>query len=122
MAAHAKYALRCPRISQVVDFALAVTAAETRRAKCLIAGKDGKVFDLVTACAAAVGAVVANKGAVTEQKQVGVRVEERSACITAKAVQMPSIASYKKKSAHSEIRSGVDKVVSVGVCWAELAK
>lgn len=86
MATHAKYTLRCPGISQVIDFALAVAAAEARRAECLIARKDRKIFDLVAACAAAVCAVVANKGAVAEQKQVGVRVEESSACITAEAV------------------------------------
>lgn len=103
MAAHTKYALRCPGISQVVDFALAIPAAETRRAECLIARKDGKIFNLVAARAAAVGAVVANKGAVTEQKEVGVRVEKGSACVTSEAVQMPSIASYRKRSAQSEI-------------------
>ena len=92
MTPHAKDALGGPGISEVVDFALAVAAAEAGRAECLIARKDGKVFDLVAAGAAAVGAVVADEGAVAEEEQVGVRVEEGAASVTAEAVQMPSVA------------------------------
>lgn len=86
MTAHAKDALRSPGITEVVYFALAVAAAEARRTECLVARKNGKVFDLVAACAAAISAVVANQGAVAQQQQVGVGVEEGPACVAAEAV------------------------------------
>jgi hypothetical protein len=41
---------------------------------------------------AAVGAVVADEGAVSEEQQVGVRVEEGAARVAAEAVDMPSVA------------------------------
>ena len=64
MAAHAKYPLRGPGVSKVLNLALAVAAAEARRAEGLIPGKDGKVFNLVAASTAAIGAVVAYEGAI----------------------------------------------------------
>lgn len=66
MAVHAKDALRRAGVSQVVDLALAVSAPETARAKGLVAGEDCEVLDLVAAGGAAVGAIVADEGAIAE--------------------------------------------------------
>lgn len=49
MTRHAKYALARPRISQVVDFALAVAAFEAVCAECLVACKNSEIFNLVAA-------------------------------------------------------------------------
>lgn len=93
MTAHTEYALARPRISQVFNLALAVATSETGGAKCLIAGEDCEVFDLVAACVAAVCAVVTNKGAVAEEEEVGVGVEECAAGVASETIYMPSIAS-----------------------------
>jgi len=61
MTRHAKDALRRPRIPQVLNLAFAVPAAETTRAESLIASQNGEIFDLVTAGAAAVCAIVADE-------------------------------------------------------------
>ncbi|KFZ11385.1 hypothetical protein V501_04804 [Pseudogymnoascus sp. VKM F-4519 (FW-2642)] len=66
-------------------------AAEAGGAEGLVAGQDGEVLDLVAAGAAAVGAVVADEGAVAEEEQVGVGVEEGVALVAAEAVEMPSV-------------------------------
>ncbi|KFY20889.1 hypothetical protein V493_07604, partial [Pseudogymnoascus sp. VKM F-4281 (FW-2241)] len=66
-------------------------AAEAGGAEGLVAGQDGEVLDLVAAGAAAVGAVVADEGAVAEEEKVGVRVEEGVALVAAEAVEMPSV-------------------------------
>lgn len=94
MASHAKNALRCARIAQVLDLALAVAASKAIRAEGLVAGQDGQVLDLVAAVVAAVRAVVADERSVAEEQQVGVRVEEGAAGVAAEAVDVPSIASY----------------------------
>ena len=72
MTAHAKDALRGARIAQVLDLPLAVATSEAARAEGLVAGEDGQVFDLVSAGIAAVGAVVADEGAIAKEEQVGV--------------------------------------------------
>lgn len=91
MAAHAEDALRRASIAQVLDLPLAVPTLEACCAEGLVAGQDRKVFDLIAAGRAAVGAVVANERAIAEQQQVGVRVEQRIAGVTAEAVDMPSV-------------------------------
>lgn len=93
MAGHAKDTLRGAGIAQVLDLALAVAAAEAIGAEGLVARQDGQVFDLVAAVVAAVGAVVAYQGAVAEQQEVRVRVEQGAAGVAAEAVDVPSVAS-----------------------------
>ena len=93
MALHAEDALGCSGVSEIFNFALAVAALEAGSAKGLIAGQNGEVFNLVAAGAAAVGAVVAYERAIAEEQEVGVRVEEGSACVAAKAVYMPAVTS-----------------------------
>lgn len=66
MAVHAKNALRCPSISKVFNLSLAVATFETVGAKGLVSGQNGKIFDLVEAAAAAVGAVVAYEGTIAK--------------------------------------------------------
>jgi hypothetical protein len=70
VAAHAEDALRCPGISQVLDLALAIATAEACSTKGLVAREDGELLDLVPACRAAVGTVVANEGAVAKEEEV----------------------------------------------------
>lgn len=93
MAGHAKDTLRGAGIAQVLDLALAVPASEAIGAKGLVAGQDGQVLDLVAAMVAAVCAVVADEGAIAEQQQVGVRVEQGAAGVAAEAVDVPSVPS-----------------------------
>ena len=98
MAAHAKDSLTRARITQVLDLSLAVATPKAGGAEGLIAGEDGEVFDFVAACVAAVGAVVADEGAVAEQEEVRVRVEQGPAGVTAEAVDVPAIARYESVS------------------------
>ena len=59
MTAHAEYPLRGARISEVLNLSLAVATAKACAAECLVAGENGKIFDLVSAGVAAVSAIVA---------------------------------------------------------------
>jgi hypothetical protein len=59
----------------------------------LISREDGEILDLVAARAAAVGAVVADEGAVAEQEEIGVGVKEGVTGVATEAVYMPSVAS-----------------------------
>jgi hypothetical protein len=68
MTVHAEYALRSPRISQVLDLLLAVPAFEAIGAEGLVSGQDGQILNLVAAAATAVCAVVADQGSITEKK------------------------------------------------------
>lgn len=68
MTFHAEDALRCSCIAKILDLLLTITAFEAGRAECLIAREDGQVFDLVAAVAAAVGAIVADEGTITQEQ------------------------------------------------------
>jgi hypothetical protein len=94
VARHAEDALRGAGIAQVLDFALAVAAAEAIGAEGLVARQDGQILDLVAAVVAAICAVVAYQRAVAEQQQVRVRVEQGAAGVAAEAVDMPSVPSW----------------------------
>lgn len=59
MTVHAKDALRSSSISQVFDLPLAIPTPETGGTESLVPSKDSKVFDLIAARTAAVGAVIA---------------------------------------------------------------
>lgn len=76
MAAHAKDALRRPRIAKVLDLPLAVATSKAGAAEGLVAGQDGEILDLVVASAAAVCTVVTYQAPVTKQKEIRVAVEE----------------------------------------------
>lgn len=91
---HTKDALRGPGILEVFDLLFAVPTSKAGGAERLIAGEDGKILDLVPTCTAAIGTVVADQGAVAEEEQVGVGVEEGQARVAAEAVNMPSIAGW----------------------------
>ena len=91
MARHAENALRCARIAQVLDLAFAVPAPEAICTEGLVARQDSQVFNLVATVVARVGAVVADEGAIAEQEEVGVRVEERAAGVATEAVDVPSV-------------------------------
>lgn len=93
MAAHTKYALRRSCISEVLDLPFAVPASEAGRAEGLVACEDGQILNLVAAGAAAVCAVVADEGAIAEEEEVRIGVEEGPAGVASETVQMPSIAS-----------------------------
>ena len=67
MAVHAKDALRCPSISEVLDLLLAVSTLEAIGAECLVSCEDCQIFNLVTTVTTAVRAVVADQGAVAQQ-------------------------------------------------------
>ena len=92
MTAHTKDALRGARITQVLDLPLTIATSEAAGAKGLIASQNRQVFNLIAAGVATVRAVIANEGAVAEQKQVGVRVEQSAACVAAETVDVPSVA------------------------------
>lgn len=61
MTLHAENALTCASIAQIFDLALAVATFEAVGAESLVAGQNGKVFDFVATCAAAVSAIVADQ-------------------------------------------------------------
>lgn len=67
MTRHAEDTLRCTRISQVLNLALAVPAPKAVCTEGLVTSQDGQVLDLVSAVVAAVGAVVADQRAVSKQ-------------------------------------------------------
>lgn len=94
MARHAKDALRGAGIAEVLNLALAVSTSEAIGTEGLVARQDGQVLDLVAAVVAAVCTVVAYQGAVAEEQQVGVRVEQGAARVAAEAVDVPSVASW----------------------------
>ena len=93
MAGHAENTLRGSGITEVLDLALAISTPEAIGAEGLVAREDGEVFDLVAAVVAAICAVVAYQGTVTQQQEVCVRVEQGAARIAAEAVDVPSVAS-----------------------------
>ena len=93
MAFHTKYTLRGPGIFEVFNLLLAISTAETGGTKGLVPGENGKIFDFVPTRTATVGAIVANEGAVAQEEQVGVRIEQGVTGIAPEAVNMPSIAS-----------------------------
>lgn len=99
MTTHAEDPLRRPSISEILDLAFAVAAAETRRAEGLVSRQDGQILDLTTTCATAVCAVVADQRAVAKKEEVRVRVEECLARIASEAVEMPTVASCEIVSA-----------------------
>lgn len=67
MAGHTEDSLRCPRIFQILDLALAIPTSEAARTERLVSGKDREIFDLVAASGAAVGTAVADEGSISEQ-------------------------------------------------------
>jgi hypothetical protein len=91
VAGHAEDTLRSAGIAQILNLALAVPTPEAVGTEGLVAGQDGQVLNLVAAMIAAIGAVVAYQGAVAEEQQVRIRVEESAARIAAEAVDMPSV-------------------------------
>lgn len=93
MTFHTEDALRGPGIFEIFNLLLAIPTPKTGGTKRLIPGENGKIFDFVPTGATAIGTVVANEGAITEEKQVGVRIEESAAGIAPEAVDMPSIPS-----------------------------
>lgn len=93
MTGHAEDTLRGASIAQILNLALAVPAPEAVCTKGLVAGQDGQVLDLVAAVVAAVCAIVAYQGAVAEEQQIGIRVEQGAAGVAAEAVDVPSVAS-----------------------------
>lgn len=123
MTRHAEDALRRPRISEILNLALAVAAAEAAGTEGLIAGQDCQVLDLVAARAAAVSAVVADERAIAEQQQIGVGVEESAAGIASEAVDVPSISRCSKVSRVRQLESSfgenIDgKVLTEFECFA----
>jgi len=91
MAVHAEDSLRGSGVSKILDLFLAVATLEAIGTKRLIACQDGQILNLVSTVAAAVGAVVANEGSVSEEQKIRVRVEQGAAGIATKTVNMPSI-------------------------------
>ena len=93
MTVHAKYALRGPSISQILDLPLAIPAFEAIGTKCLISRQDCQILDLITTITTTIGAVVADERAVAEKEEVCVGVKECAAGIAPEAVDVPSVSS-----------------------------
>lgn len=92
MAIHAENTLGRPRIAEVLNLPFAVTATEALSTEGLVAGENSQILDLVTTRVTAIGTVAADQGSVTEEEEVGVRVEEGTAGAAAETVDMPSLA------------------------------
>ena len=93
MAFHAEYPLRGPCIPKILNLLFTISTTEACRAKRLVTRKNRQIFNLIATGTTAVRAVVADERAVTEQEQVRIRVEEGTAGVATKTVDMPSIAS-----------------------------
>ena len=93
MAFHAEYPLRRSRITKVLNLLPAVTAPEAACTEGVVARENGQVLNFVSACAAAVCAVVTNEGAIAEQEEICIGVEQCPARIAAEAVNVPPVSS-----------------------------
>lgn len=91
MAIHAEDTLRGPSIAQVFYLPLAIPTSEACSAEGLVPGKNGQILDLISTGAAAVGAVVANEGAIAKEEEVRIGIEEGAAGVATEAVEMPPI-------------------------------
>ena len=96
MAVHTEDALRGARISEVLNLSFTVATFEAVGTEGLISSQDREVLNLVSAATTAVGAVVADERAVAQQEQVCIRVEERATSVASEAVDMPSVAGYRR--------------------------
>lgn len=68
MALHAEDALGRLCIFQIFDLSLAVPALEASRTESLVTSENGKIFYFVLTDCAAVGAIVADEGAVAQEE------------------------------------------------------
>jgi hypothetical protein len=93
MTVHAKDALRRSCIAKVLDLFFAIAAFEAVCAESLVTSQNSQIFNLVSAAATAVGTIVADQRPVAEEEEVRIGVEQSTAGITAKAINMPSISS-----------------------------
>ena len=93
MAFHTKYPLRGPRITQILDLFLAATAPKATGAKSVISGEDSQILDLVPACTAAVCTIIADEGTITQEEEICVGVEESTAGVASKAIDVPPVTS-----------------------------
>ena len=66
MTIHAENPLRGACISKVLNLLLTIATLETGGAKSLVTSQYGKVFDLITAIATAVCAIVTDQRPITE--------------------------------------------------------
>ncbi len=98
MTLHAEYSLRGPCIFEILDLLLTISTAKTSRAESLVASENSQILNLVPACATAICTIVADERAVPKKKKVCVRVEKCAALVAAEAVNMPTIARWKRIS------------------------
>ena len=82
----------------------------------MVAREDGEVFYLVPAGATAVGAVVADQGAVAKQEEVRIRIEQGTAGIASEAVEMPPISSCGQVSEGSVVKCAEEQGRRVNAC------
>lgn len=92
MAVHTKYPLRGPCIFEILNLLFTVSTPKTSGAKSLIASENSQILYFVPTCATAICTVVADKRAVPQKEEVGVRVKEGTASVAAEAVNVPTIA------------------------------
>lgn len=102
MAGHAEDSLRRACIAQVLDLAFAVPTSEAVGAECLVACENSEILDFIATVVAAICTIVANEGAIAEEEEVRIGVEEGTAGVAAEAVYVPSVASCD---------------LSVSICW-----
>lgn len=93
MAGHAKDSLRRACIAQVLNLAFAVPTSEAVGAEGLVACQNGEILDFVATVVAAICTIVADEGAVAEEEEIRIGVEEGAAGVAAEAVYVPSVAS-----------------------------
>jgi len=93
VALHAKDSLRCPCVPKILDLLFTIPTPEAAGAKCVIACEDSQILDLVSTCTAAVCTIVADEGAIAEEEEVRIGIEEGSAGIATETINVPSITS-----------------------------
>lgn len=108
MAFHTEDPLRCPCIAKIFNLLFTISTPEAAGAKRMVACEDSQILNLVPTCTAAVCTIVADEGAIAEEEEIRIGVEEGPASIATKAINVPSIASYTTVSVYHHQYQCVD--------------
>jgi len=92
VAFHTKDTLRRSSVLQIFNLFLAIPTLEARRAEGLVSREDRQILDLIAADTATVGAIITNERSISEQEEIGIRVQNGVARVAPKTVYVPSIA------------------------------
>ena len=93
MAFHTEYPLRSPRITQILNLFLAIPAPKATGTKSMISGEDSQILNLVPTRSAAVCTIIADERTITKEEEICIGVEEGTAGVASKAIDVPPVTS-----------------------------